>query len=98
MTIFKNPRFVSYTPVLTTLLLEGANVGQLWQMWTERTAAGQSILSWVLVNVALWFWVNFYKVKTPGEKFAIRATQAGIAMNTAVIVTTIYFRYVVGRG
>jgi hypothetical protein len=94
----KNPRLVFLTPVLTTCIFESANAGQLWQMWAERTAAGQSIFSWVLVNVGLWLWLNFYNVKTPGERFAIWATRIGICFNMTVILTTVYFRYIVGRG
>lgn len=93
-----NDRLVSLTPLITTGLLEGANAGQLFRMWGERTAAGQSVPSWLLVNLALWLWLNFYRVKTPGERLAILATKIGIVMNASVLLTTIYFRYGVGRG
>jgi uncharacterized protein with PQ loop repeat len=98
MKIITNERLVSLTPLLTTCLFETANVGQLIRMWTERTAAGQSVPSWLLVNIGLWLWLNFYRVKTPGEKIAILATKIGIVMNASVLLTAIYFRYVVGRG
>jgi uncharacterized protein with PQ loop repeat len=96
--IFRNQRLVSLTPILTTLMLEGANLGQLWRMWTHRTAAGQELMSWVMVNIALWLWLNWYRVKTPNERFAILATRLGICLNTLVILSVAYFRYAVGRG
>jgi hypothetical protein len=90
--LWENPKIVSLTPIATTLLLESANVSQLHQMWSTRSSADQSILSWVMVQCALWMWLNFYQVKTPGEWFAIWATRVGILLNTAVIVTAFYFR------
>lgn len=87
---------VSKTPFVTTLLLENANVQQLWQMWRTRTAAGQSLWGWMMVGGALWLWCNFYRVICPKEKAALRCTQLGVLMNLLVILTVIWFRY--GRG
>jgi hypothetical protein len=87
-------KLVDKTPIITTLLLEAANVQQLKRMWTEHTAAGQSITAWVSVNIALWLWVNFYLNFNPDNKWAIRGTALGIALNTTVILTVAYFRYV----
>lgn len=44
-----DPKVVAKTPLVTTLLLENANVQQLWRMWHEHTAAGQSLWGWLLV-------------------------------------------------
>jgi uncharacterized membrane protein YbaN (DUF454 family) len=96
--LLRNDKFASVTPVITALLLEGANVGQLFQMWSERSALGQSVWSWVMVNLALWLWLNFYHVKCPQEKFAIWATRAGIFLNSMVVASVVYFRYCVGAG
>lgn len=98
MWAFSNPKWVSKTPIVTTLMLEIANAGQIWRMWSERTAAGQSLIAWVSVNLALMLWFNFYRVLTPNEKWALRGTAAGIIMNWGVILSVVYFRYVVGRG
>lgn len=81
---------------MTTLLLEGANIGQLRRMWVEQTAEGQSLTAWLLVSAALWLWLNFYRVITPDQKFAIRCTAFGIVMNALVILTVLYFRYLEG--
>ena len=93
---WNNPAVVGKTPLLTTVLLEYANAGQLYRMWTERTAAGQSLWSWMSVGTALWLWCNFYRVCCPKEKFALGCTAFGVFMNGLVIATVIYFRYFVG--
>lgn len=89
---WNNPKWVSRTPLVTTFFLEYANVGQLWRMWREHTAAGQNVWSWVSVWVALWLFLNFYRVCCPKERFAFWATVSGICFNTAVIATVMYFR------
>lgn len=88
-----NVALVEKTPIATTLLLEGANVGQLWRMWTERTAEGQSLLGWILVWIALVLWWNFYRVITPKQHWARWATAFGVFMNSLVILTVLYWRY-----
>lgn len=95
MTFISDPKLVNKTPIITVLLLESANLGQIVRMWTEHTAAGQSLLSWISVNVALWLWGNFYRVCCPEQKYAIYANMMGICLNAAVILTVVWFRYVV---
>lgn len=92
MVKLSDPRVVEYTPIATTLLLEYANVGQLYRMWREHSALGQNVWSWLAVNAALWLWLNFY-VQTGNLTWAVRATKVGIALNTAVVLTVAYFRY-----
>jgi hypothetical protein len=94
---WNNPTVVGKTPLLTTLLLEYANAGQLYRMWTEHTAAGQSMWSWLSVGTALWLWCNFYRVCCPDQKFTLRCTQFGVFMNLLVVLSVAYFRYVAGR-
>ena len=91
-----NPQLVSKTPLLAVALLEIANVNQLLRMWSEGTAAGQSLLGWVTVHLALWLWWNFYRVLTPNESFAYWGTALGIVMNGMVILTVLYFRFLEG--
>ncbi len=90
---WSRPSVVSKTPLLTVLLLEGANVQQLWRMWSEHTAAGQSLTGWLSVGIALLLWCNFYRVCCPTERFAYWATVFGIGMNAAVSATVVWFRY-----
>ncbi len=87
-------KWVLFTPIITTFLLEYANVGQLWRMWSERSALGQNVWSWIAVQVALWLWLNYYRVVVPGgtRSWAFRATVVGCLLNAAVIGTVWYFR------
>jgi uncharacterized membrane protein YbaN (DUF454 family) len=93
-------KLVALTPVLTTLLLEWANVGQLWRMWSVRSALGQNVWSWLCVHIALWLWMNFYRVAMPigrARTLAIVGTATGIVLNAAVLITVAFFRYWVGN-
>jgi uncharacterized protein with PQ loop repeat len=83
----------TYTPILTAILLESANVGQIYRMITEHSAKGQSLAAWIVVWCALALWINYYRVI--GQKSALYATIVGLVLNTVVISTVIYFRYVV---
>jgi hypothetical protein len=88
-----NKAIVDKTPVATTILLELANIGQLYRMWTTWTSDGQSVYSWLAVNMALWLWFNFYLVFNRANRFAIWGTGVGIGLNTLVLLSVIYFRY-----
>lgn len=88
-----DPKVVDKTPIVTVFLLEGANIQQMWRMWTERSAEGQSITGWLSVNVALWLWLNFYLVFNRDNKFAIWGTAVGVVLNALVVLTVVYFRY-----
>lgn len=84
-----------HSPIVTSLLLEGATVGQMFRMWTERTAAGQSLSSWVSVGVALLIWFNWYRIFTPEQKIARYTVALSLIFNVCVISTVVYFRYFV---
>jgi hypothetical protein len=86
-------KWVARTPILSVLLLEAANVSQITRMWTERSAEGQSVLGWISVNMALWLWLNFYLTFNRAQKFAIYGTVLGIAINSLVILSVLYFRH-----
>jgi hypothetical protein len=93
MKLFNNAKLVEKTPIVTTLLLEYANAGQVWRMWAERSAEGQSLAAWMAVSLALLLWLNFFRVCTPDRKWAFRCQLLGCAMNALVILTVIRFRY-----
>jgi len=93
---YRNPKLVDKTPIVTTFLLEAANVQQLWRMWTTWTSAGQSWTAWLSVQIALWLWLNFYLTFNRDNKFAIYGTAVGIALNTSVILSVLFFRYYIG--
>lgn len=79
-----------FTPLLAVILLEAANVNQLWRMWSIRSSEGQSIWGWICVNVALILWCNFYRYHK--HWIAFYATLFGIFMNSLVIFSVVYFR------
>lgn len=85
-----------HIPIVTTLLLEWANVAQIVRMMRERNAAGQSLLGWASVWLALVLWAIYYRVVTPQHPRAFWATIVGIGMNSVVIGTVVYFRYLRG--
>lgn len=89
---WSNPKWVTKTPIVTAFLLEGANLHQLWQMWHEHSSLGQSPWGWLQVNLAMWLWLNFYRVMTPDAKWAMRMTFLGICVNTLVILSTLFFK------
>ena len=90
---WNDPVLVSKTPLVTVVLLEFGNLSQLYRMWQERTSAGQSLWAWVSVGIALCLFLNFYRVVCPEQKFAFWSTAVGIALNTCVWLTVLYFRY-----
>lgn len=95
---WNDPDVVGNTPFATTFLLEGANVQQLWTMWTKWTAAGQSLTGWMSVGLALLFWTNYYRVISPEQnRKAFCVTLGGCVMNALVILTVLFFR-MIGRG
>lgn len=85
-------RWASRIPIITTMLLESANLSQIIRMVTERSARGQSILSWLLVVIALLLWSYYFRVITPKEKIALWSTYLGVVINSIVLGCVIYFR------
>ena len=94
MRLWSDPVWVARSPLVTTVLLEAANVQQMWQMWqmwvVDHSASGQSRTAWLSVQAALW--LNFYRVMTPGAVWAIRCQAFGIALNMAVVLAVFYWR------
>lgn len=95
---WSNTNLVAKTPIVTTFLLEYANVGQMWRMWSEHSALGQNVWSWLAVQAALWCWLNYYRVLVPAgqRRFAMWATGIGICLNLGVVLSVVYFRYWAG--
>ena len=93
---WNDPAVVGKTPIVTVMLLEGANLGHIYKMWSQQSSLGQNSLSLLAVGVALVFWMNFYRVNCPGEKFAFWATFVGVMLNCSVTATALWF-YFSGR-
>jgi hypothetical protein len=92
--VLSNPKIIQYSPIVTTFLLEGSTVGHIFRMWTTRTSEGQSLLSWLYVIIALFIWLNWYRVMTPTQKWAQRSTMLSICSCIFGLFSVIYFRYV----
>lgn len=95
--LYNDPGIVCNTPLVTVFFLEAANIGQIWRMWKEQSAIGQSLVGWFMVWIALVLWWNYYRVVAPAaQRRAYWVTAFGILMNSVVISTVIYFRYFKG--
>jgi len=94
MKFWNNPNIISKSPLVALICFEGANIGQIIRMLYEHAAQDQSLTSWIMVNIGLWIYYNFYRVCTPKEKFARFTAMAGIVINTMVISTVVYWRYI----
>jgi hypothetical protein len=79
-------------PFCCMLLLEWANCGQLYRMWTEHTSEGQNPYSWMSVGAALVLWMVWYRTFAPEQKVAFWATLVGFCLNTCVWLSVFYWR------
>lgn len=66
--------------------------GQLWQMWSTHTAAGQSLGGWVGLLIALWSYHRFYSICCPKERVAIWSIRVEMVVNALIIATVAYLR------
>lgn len=90
MNLLNNKQFVEKTPLLSVVLIEYGNLGQIYRMWHEHSALGQNLSSWISVGAALLLWLNFYRVNK--HPFAYWATVVGILLNAGVWLSVLYFR------
>lgn len=68
-------------------------LGQIWHMWSQHTAAGQSLVGWLELWLALWAYWHFYRTCCPKETIAIWSVFAEIVVNWFVILSVIRFQY-----
>lgn len=90
-------RYVSqWAPVVSIIFIDAANLGHVWRMFAEGTAAGQSLLAWSSVLVALASWLNFYTRVTPGKegRVARLTTVFGMVVVAVIISTIVWLRYI----
>lgn len=93
MKVISNPDIVRYSPIAATILLESSTIGHIFRMWTTHTSEGQSLLSWIYVILALFLWLNWYRVITPTERFAKWSAVVGLVTSMFGLLSVIYFRY-----
>lgn len=77
-----------YFPAISSVLLEAGNIGQLWQMWSRRTAAGQNPWSYFSILAALLLWLLYFNYGE-GRKLAFWATLSSFIMVAAILVTVV---------
>lgn len=80
-----------YFPVLATILIELAGVGQMIRMFQVESSEGQNPFSYVLLIAALVLWERFYAIRTPNEIPAIWTARVSIIINVIVLATVLYF-------
>lgn len=90
---WSNKAVVAWSPILAGVLIETGGLSQIFRMWSEQSAEGQSLLGWIAVLLALLLWLNFYRVCTPEQKSAFWVTAVGVLVNLGVIGTVLWFRY-----
>lgn len=90
---WSDPSFVKHSPIFSGVVFEYANISQIIRMWTEHTAAGQSLTAWIAVFFGLALYSNFYRVFLPEQVIARVINGMGLLANLAVIVSVIWFRF-----
>lgn len=90
--MWNNKKLVNRTPLLSTFLVESANLMQLARIWQEGTGKGQSITAWVCIGLALVVRFNYYRVIMPNQSLARMCVLAGMAINVALIVSLFIIR------
>lgn len=85
-------RWIRYTPIVTTSFFQLATFGQIYQMVTQHTSAGQNPVSWLLGCISLGLWLNWYRVMTPDHKIPWYTALAGLIVNTIGLLVVLWFR------
>ncbi|HLK85410.1 MAG TPA: hypothetical protein VKT27_02810 [Candidatus Binataceae bacterium] len=93
MKFWNDPKYVSQIPYVTTALFSFGALSQLYRMWAYRTAAGQSLVGWSVVTLALVLFLQFYRVIIPKEKVAFYSCLGETFLYAAVIASIVYFRH-----
>lgn len=92
MKFYNNPKLVTWTPLITSAILEWANLSQIWRMYCEGSSASQSLLGWVLVDIAMILWWNYYRVCTPDQRAALISIKLAILVNIIATAVVVYYR------
>jgi hypothetical protein len=83
----------SKAPLVATGIFVFADFSQIVRMINEQTSAGQSLVGWIGILVALVMYATFFRVITPKEKLAFYCTVVNIAVIITLALTVAYFRY-----
>jgi hypothetical protein len=83
----------SKAPLVATGIFVFADFSQIVRMVNERTSAGQSLIGWIGILIALLMYATFFRIITPKEKLAFYCTVINITIIIALTLTVAYFRY-----
>ncbi len=92
MNFLNDPKIISKTPILSIGLMQISNLFQMYKIWSEKSADGQSLVGWILVEIALFIWLHFYYICCPKETTAIFSNYLAIIINFLVILSIIKFQ------
>ena len=90
--MWNNHKWVGRSPFVTAILVESANISQLWRIWAEGSALGQSLIAWLCVGLALLLRWNFYRVVAPKQWLARWCIIGSLVINVALIISVILYR------
>lgn len=92
MKLLSNPKLVAHTPIISTLLVGVGDISHLHRIWSEGSAAGQSLAAWVCVSVALTVRYNFYRVCAPAYWLARLCLAINFVLTVALVASVVWFR------
>ncbi len=98
MKAFKNPKFAKNALLLATGCIVFADLGQIYRIWTQGTAKGHNLFSWVLVCFSLLIWYNYLGATHPEDTSSRLCKLFGVLTTLAISLSIIYFRYVLKTG
>jgi hypothetical protein len=82
-----------WAPITAAVLLDTGVVAHIWRMLQQQSAAGQSVLGWLVVILGLLCWAQFYFVVTPDEIWAKVSILVGVVLNIIALCTVIFVRH-----
>lgn len=65
--VLRSERFLHLSPLFSAVLFYSFNLGLLMQMWATQSAGGHSPTAWTAAVISQALWVNFYRIKNPGD-------------------------------
>lgn len=73
-----------------------SDISQIVRMFTEQSAAGQSLWGWISITQALILYAVFFRIETPDKKLVFWCTMVNGFVVSLIAVTIVFFRYIKG--
>lgn len=90
--ILRSESFLMRSPLISSLLFYACNLGLLVEMWSTHSAAGHSVSAWLSAFVAQALWVNYFRVRTPGEFWTNATAWLTLGFFVVMLGTVAYFQ------